>query len=99
MNALLAWKAQRRRKPLILKGARQVGKTWLLRDFGAAQYEHVAYVDLLASERARAIFDGDFDTRRIVSALQVEAGVRPSCRTPAGLGVRCVFRIGPCGGR
>ena len=73
MNELALWKHSRRRKPLLLKGARQTGKTWLLKEFGATHFENVAYVDLLASERARAVFDEDFSIRRIVSALQVEA--------------------------
>ena len=75
MDDLVTWKDRRRRKPLVLKGARQTGKTWLLKEFGAGHFANIAYVDLLASERARAVFDGDFDVRRIVSALQVETGV------------------------
>ena len=74
MSKLDAWKDGRRRKPLVLKGARQTGKTWLLKEFGATRYGNVAYVYLHASERARRVFDGDFDTRRIVSALRVETG-------------------------
>lgn len=74
MNRLDTWKDSRRRKPLVLKGARQTGKTWLLKEFGATRYANLAYVDLYASERARRIFDGDFDARRIISALQVETG-------------------------
>lgn len=73
---LETWKTRPRRKPLLLKGARQTGKTWLLKEFGRDSFESVAYVDLLASSRARAVFDGDFDTRRIISALAAETGVR-----------------------
>lgn len=74
MSRLDAWKGSRHRKPLVLKGARQTGKTWLLKEFGSTRYDNMAYVDLYASERARRVFDGDFDTRRIVSALRVETG-------------------------
>ena len=74
MAKLDAWKGSGRRKPLVLKGARQTGKTWLLKEFGATRYANLAYVDLYASERARRVFDGDFDTRRIISALRVETG-------------------------
>ena len=76
MQDLAAWKTRSRRKPLLLKGARQTGKTWLLKEFGRTSFESIAYVDLLANSRARAVFNGDFDIQRIVSALAVEAGVR-----------------------
>ena len=42
---LLVWKASKHRKPLILNGARQVGKTWLLKEFGQREYESVAYIN------------------------------------------------------
>lgn len=73
---LSAWKERPNRKPLILKGARQVGKTWLLREFGAANYERVAYFDLLANSAARAAFEADLDANRIVRELSLEAGFR-----------------------
>ena len=76
MQDLEAWKTKSRRKPLLLKGARQTGKTWLLKEFGHNSFESIAYVDLLANLRARAVFDGDFDVQRIISALAVETGVR-----------------------
>lgn len=44
MDELVAWKNSTRRKPLVLNGARQVGKTWLLKEFGATHFENVAYV-------------------------------------------------------
>lgn len=80
IDRLDTWKDSRRRKPLVLKGVRQTGKTWLLKEFGSTRYANLAYVDLYASERARRIFDGDFDTRRIISALRVETGqpIEPS---------------------
>ena len=43
MGALLAWKMRKNRKPLVLRGARQVGKTWLMREFGRRHYENVVY--------------------------------------------------------
>ena len=76
MKELNAWKSRPRRKPLLLRGARQTGKTWLLKEFGRSSFQSVAYVDLLASSRARAVFDGDFDIQRIVTALSVETGTR-----------------------
>ena len=75
MDDLKSWKIRKRRKPLLLKGARQTGKTWLLKEFGRCEFDSVAYVDLLASQRAREIFEADFDVARIIAALSVESGV------------------------
>ena len=76
MTKLKAWKDKSQRKPLLLRGARQTGKTWLLKELGRTEFEALAYVDLLASSRARDIFDRDFDIPRIVSALSVESGTK-----------------------
>lgn len=75
MQDLTAWKNSRSRKPLIVYGARQTGKTWLLNEFGRQNYAKVAYVDLTDSERARHLFDQDFDINRIVSGLAIETGI------------------------
>lgn len=66
---LKKWKASEKRKPLVLDGARQVGKTWLLEKFGEAEYANVAYVNLEKDERASEIFDGSFEPERIVARL------------------------------
>ena len=44
MERLQKWKAKKHRKPLVIRGARQVGKTWLMKAFGAAEYESVVYI-------------------------------------------------------
>ena len=57
-SRLVAWKSSPRRKPLLLKGARQTGKTWLLREFGAREFERVVYLDFEADpllEEIRAL--------------------------------------------
>ena len=72
MEKLIEWKSASRRKPLLLKGARQTGKTWILKEFGKKYFNSVAYIDLLASSRARDIFSGDFDMKRIISSLSIE---------------------------
>ena len=69
MAELIAWQAHPRRKPLIMRGARQVGKTWLLQEFGKNHYSRVVYLNLEASAVARAIFEGDPDPARIVDQL------------------------------
>ena len=72
MNQLVAWKDNPRRKPLILNGARQVGKTWLLKEFGRLHFENVAYVSLDNDSLARSYFESDFDIARIITSLSLE---------------------------
>lgn len=72
MNELVRWKGSPNRKPLILNGARQVGKTWLLKEFGARYFDNVAYVSLDNDAVARSYFDIDLDVRRIVASLSLQ---------------------------
>ncbi len=76
MNDLLKWKDSSHRKPLIIRGARQVGKTWLMREFGKAHYEKYAYINFDNNERMECLFKGDIDIKRIITALQIETGVK-----------------------
>ena len=64
------WHEKPNRKPLVLSGARQVGKTWLLKEFGRAYFAKTAYINFDKSESAKALFEGDFDLRGILSGLQ-----------------------------
>jgi predicted AAA+ superfamily ATPase len=68
---LLEWKEDKQRKPLILRGARQVGKTWLLKEFGKTHYNNLAYLRLEDNQPAQDLFDADLDPRRIVEGLQL----------------------------
>ena len=68
-NKLLKWKESNRRKPLILKGARQVGKSWILKEFGKREYRYLAYISCDNEEFAEAIF-ADYDTERIIRAIE-----------------------------
>ena len=72
MNELVRWKDGPNRKPLILNGARQVGKTWLLKEFGARHFSSVAYVSLDNDAVARSYFDIDLDVRRIIASLSLQ---------------------------
>lgn len=74
MDQLIAWKDKPRRKPLILNGARQVGKTWLLKEFGKQQFANVAYVNLDDNPRMRDQFEQGYDIARLISAIQFETG-------------------------
>ena len=70
-NDLWRWKDGKRRKPLILRGARQVGKTWSLKEFGKSRFESLALVDLERNKPLRQLFDGDLNVTRICSDLEV----------------------------
>ena len=75
---LVDWKNSDSRKPLIVNGARKVGKTWLLKTFGEENYTNVAYISFYNNERAKRIFDNDFDMNRIILSLQLESNVNIS---------------------
>lgn len=76
IEKLREWRQRRNRKPLVLSGARQVGKTWLLKEFGKSDFKSVAYVSLDSSESARALFDGDFDLKSLLAGLQAVSNSR-----------------------
>ena len=73
---LLEWKEKQNKMPLILKGARQVGKTWLMKEFGKRNYTHVAYFNFESVKNLHLIFDKGFDTISIISALNIESGIQ-----------------------
>lgn len=72
ISKLIDWKASARRKPLILNGARQVGKTWLLKEFGRLHYKNVAYVNFDNNPQMKAQFEAGFDISRLLTSLQAE---------------------------
>jgi len=72
---LLEWKNDPRRKPLLLCGARQVGKTYAVQQFGRTYYKNVAYFNFEFSSQVSEIFDKDLDTKRIVSSLSALSGI------------------------
>lgn len=74
MEQLRKWKAKKRRKPLIIRGARQVGKTWLMKEFGAAAYENVVYVNFDNNERMKNLFEGSLEVERLITGLELYAG-------------------------
>jgi len=76
MLDLIQWKNKSNRKPLILKGARQVGKTWLMKEFGKKHYKYTAYVNFDNNERMKEIFESDYDIQRILMAINIETGVK-----------------------
>ena len=76
MTWLRKWKQSENRKPLIVRGARQVGKTWLLKELGRSEYQQTAYVNFEANGVLKSLFSADFDINRILTAIRIETGVR-----------------------
>lgn len=71
--SLKKWKEDKFRKPLIVRGARQVGKTWLLQEFGRTSYAKFIYVNFEETPALQTIFTNDFDIERIITVLQIHA--------------------------
>ena len=66
INDLIAWKESKNRKPLLVTGVRQCGKTYALKEFGETQFENVCYINFESSSAYSSIFDYDFDVERII---------------------------------
>jgi len=74
MDQLLKWKQKKNKRPLIIRGARQVGKTWLMREFGKTAYKETVYISFDYNSRMQALFEGDLNIERIVTGLELYAG-------------------------
>lgn len=74
MQKLVEWKNKKNKKPLVIMGARQVGKTWLMKEFGKQYYDKVAYISFYNNARMRRVFEQDYDIKRIISAINIEVG-------------------------
>lgn len=74
INELVKWKENPYRKPLVIMGARQVGKTWLMKEFGRKYYKNVAYISFYNNEAMKNIFESDYDIKRILPHLNIEVG-------------------------
>ena len=73
---LKIWKESPSRKPLILRGARQCGKTWILQEFGKTQYQKLAYILFDDNENMKNVFSEAFNINRIITALEIECGFK-----------------------
>ena len=69
IEQLKAWKESLYRKPLILSGARQVGKTYILQEFGKQEYDHVAYINCDGNSEIANIFAEDYDMKRVLMVI------------------------------
>ena len=74
IEKLYKWKNSKRRKPLIIEGARQVGKTWLMKEFGKQAYADTVYINFDSNSRMAALFSADLDTDRLIMGLELYAG-------------------------
>jgi uncharacterized protein len=73
INNLIHWKNSQNRKPLILQGARQVGKTWLMKEFGKQKFKQVVYLNFESSERLKNMFVPDFNIERLIAVIEIES--------------------------
>lgn len=76
LRFLLDWKLKPDRKPLIINGARQVGKTWLLKEFATGQFKNYAYVNLESAAAFKTVFEDGFDLARILTAIEIQTGIK-----------------------
>ena len=74
IEELKKWKTRKHRKPLIIRGARQVGKTWLMKEFGSKFYTQCVYINFDNNERMKNLFEGDLEVQRIIMGLELYAG-------------------------
>lgn len=74
MEKLVAWKSSDERKPMVLKGARQVGKTWLMKEFGKNYYKSFVYFNFDEEDELKSIFETNKNPQRIIELLSMIAG-------------------------
>ena len=75
IEKLIEWKNNKNKKPLIIRGARQVGKTWLMKEFGKNNYKNFAYINFDRNTRMEQLFSGDMNIERIIQGLKLESGI------------------------
>ena len=76
IKELEKWKLATKRKPLIFLGARQVGKTWLIQEFGKTEYKQTAYINFERPNAPKSLFESDFDTDRIITILNAYCNLK-----------------------
>lgn len=74
IESLYKWKESKYRKPLIIEGARQVGKTWLMKEFGKKAYKDTVYINFDANSRMAELFSVDMNPQRIILGIELYAG-------------------------
>ena len=74
MEKLYRWKESKRRKPLIIEGARQVGKTWLMKEFGSKAYADTVYINFDSNSIMTELFASDLNTERLIMGIELYVG-------------------------
>jgi len=74
MEKLVSWKQKKNKKPLIIRGARQVGKTWLMKNFGQASYNQLVYISFDNNKQMHELFEADLNVGRIIIGLELYVG-------------------------
>ena len=74
MGSLKKWKEKKNKKPLVIRGARQVGKTWLMKKFGETSYEQAVYISFDNNQQMQTLFEKDMRTERIITGIELYAG-------------------------
>lgn len=74
IKQLEKWKQKKNRKPLIIRGARQVGKTWLMKEFGQAAYAKTVYINFDNNQQMKDLFDADMKIDRLITGLEIYSG-------------------------
>ena len=75
LSDLLSWTKETRRKPLLLRGARQVGKTWLVDQLAQQAFNHYIKIDFEEDPELISLFSGDLNPQRICSELEIRTGI------------------------
>lgn len=74
MEELYKWKEKKNKKPLVIRGARQVGKTWIMKKFGESAYKKTVYINFDNNQQMKELFDKDMKTDRIIMGLELYTG-------------------------
>ncbi|MDR1345770.1 MAG: ATP-binding protein [Bacteroidales bacterium] len=76
IKQLIKWKLDNQKKPLIILGARQVGKTWLIQEFGRTEYKQMVYINFERADKMQSIFQQDLDPKRLITNFEFYSGVK-----------------------
>lgn len=75
LKQLIAWKIDKDRKPLILQGARQVGKTWLMKEFAQKEYKNYVYISFDRNDYMKQLFSGEINVSNILKSIEIKTGI------------------------
>ena len=78
LEKLKEWRDWESRKPLIIRGARQVGKTWLMKEFGKNYYEDTVYINFDSNSQMKSLFNQDSDVKRLITGIELYSGKKIS---------------------